>query len=287
MRENAQAAGGVLILLGLALFALMTAIVVFVLRTGVARPIEQMKHASELVAAGDYRAVADGETDLPDQRDDEIGHLARSFRAMAARVGHASRNLEQMVAARTVELQVANRRLEQLSLRDSLTGAYNRRAFDIDLASAVADARAGEQPFALVLCDIDHFKRYNDSYGHDRGDRALSRIAGAMARAVPAGRLYRYGGEEIALILDIFSDTDCRAEAERLIRAVEELALPHRASPYGIVTASAGLAIYTPDMEIPRDIIQAADALLYRAKADGRNQLADARNDASPLAGAA
>lgn len=269
-----EAARGLLLIL-FSLFALTTLIVIIVLRTSVARPINQVKLASERLAAGDYLAIADGSVRLPEELNNEIGLLARSFRAMAVRAGDAKGHLEQSVTARTLELEIANRKLEQLSFVDGLTSAYNRRAFDLDLGAAIAEAKSGKPRSALLLCDIDCFKLYNDSYGHEAGDQVLRTIVETMARAVPGNRVYRYGGEELAVILHPDQSKEWRMIGTAVVEAIAALKLPHRASELGFVSISGGLARIGNNVSSAPDIIKAADILLYQAKQQGRNRLVD------------
>lgn len=273
---SARDAARGLLILGLMSFALMTLVVVSVLRQRVAGPIGQMKVASERVSEGEFEAVASGSVPLPVGQNNEIGLLAISFRGMAKTIGTHHQQLEATVAARTRDLQAANVELEKLTFKDALTGAYNRRGFDRDLMIAIEDVRRGTEVVALMLCDIDFFKLYNDTYGHPAGDGALYRVSSGASEAAPSARLYRYGGEELALILRAGCYADCLQTAADVVRAVAGLDLPHRASNHGRVTISAGLAEISADCAGPEAIIAAADANLYRAKREGRNQLISA-----------
>jgi diguanylate cyclase (GGDEF)-like protein len=288
LRGIAHESAAILLVLGLVISMLITLVVLAVLRTRVADPIAHLTHASERIAAGDHAAVASGEISLAVDRADEIGILARSFRAMARQIGEANEHLEQTVAARTLELQLANRQLEKLSLRDSLTGAFNRRAFDEDIAEVVSRADALDRRFGLLLCDLDHFKPYNDAYGHIAGDQVLSLIISTMTQCVPMSRVYRYGGEEIAVILDP-EELDCATAGLQIVRRIAALRIPHRGSPFGIVTLSAGLAYTSPGLSA-QALIERADTELYRAKSGGRNRISVREpegDDAGVLSGAA
>ena len=117
---------------------------------------------------------------------------------MAARFISAQQSLERDVAERTNDLAEANRQLDALAHLDGLTGLFNRRAFDKDLLNA---SGTEAHKYYLVLIDIDHFKAFNDNYGHEAGDQALKRIARYLSKEV-TGRVYRYGGEELAIILN-------------------------------------------------------------------------------------
>ncbi len=179
------------------------AVVVLVLRRSVAEPIGVLRRASEGITEGDYSLLNDKEFDAMAGAPIEVGLLGRAFRDMACSIRDASRLLEEKIAIRTSELAAANRRLEELSLLDPLTKAFNRRAFDGDMQRAFDQARRGKGSFALMLCDVDFFKPYNDTYGHEAGDRLFSGIIEAMTASVrPDDRVYRFGGEEIMLLFN-------------------------------------------------------------------------------------
>jgi diguanylate cyclase (GGDEF)-like protein len=256
-------------------------IVVGVLRKRVAHPIRQMRLASDHVSSGDYLAVADGKVGLPVDQDNEIGVFAKSFKSMAKKVGDNSRLLEQVVEERTLELRVANSELERLSFQDGLTASFNRRGFDRDLATALQQAVVGDSVYSLLLCDVDHFKRYNDTYGHVAGDKALRLIVDEICRCVPFGRVYRYGGEEIAVLFEASAASVCGNVGEEIVRAIANLGLKHRESPYGSVTISAGLVVFGKEVRTAEDAISQADALLYQAKEGGRARLAYDRSGQS------
>jgi diguanylate cyclase (GGDEF)-like protein len=166
--------------------------------------------------------------------------------------------------------------LRALILIDALTGVANRRAFDERLAAEWRRCGRSRLPVALILVDIDHFKLYNDHYGHQAGDNALMQVAGAMQRA--AGRtqdlVARYGGEEFAILLPQLDAAGATGVARRLQSELAQLAIPHLASPTAPqLTVSMGIACMTPgEHSLAADLIQVADALLYKAKAEGRNQ---------------
>ena len=272
--ESAHEAANGMLLLGLISFTIMTLIVLWVLRDRVGRPISQMRVASERVSIGDYQGIADGSVRLPEDEDNEIGLLAHSFKGMAKKVGDNHRHLEETVFQRTKELQLVNRELEDLSFKDGLTSAYNRRSFDRDLAEMI-ESGSPDKAMALLLCDIDYFKLYNDTCGHLAGDQVLRLVAETIARTAPSDRVYRYGGEEIALLISSRELRTCRSIAAEVVEAVARLAIPHGESPYGIVTVSAGL-VPIDSTELDSDqVIAAADELLYCAKRLGRNRLID------------
>lgn len=176
------------------------------------------------------------------------------------------------------ERDALNQHIYQLSITDDLTGLGNRRRFDDILAGALTrHVRSGE-PVSVIMIDIDHFKQFNDHYGHLHGDDCLRRIAAAIAAQVPSGLAARFGGEEFACVLTGIDLAGTVEAAECIRRAVEELAIPHAALTSGRVTASLGaVCCERPQVHTAQSLIAAADALLYRAKHDGRNRVAAAR----------
>jgi diguanylate cyclase (GGDEF)-like protein len=174
-------------------------------------------------------------------------------------------------------LEEANRRLEVLSTTDPLTGLANRRRFAEVLAAEWRRAQRSDVPLGAVMVDIDHFKLYNDHYGHLAGDACLKRVASALAANVrgPSDVVARYGGEEFSTILPGAGIADALRVGERLRAAVAELGEPHAGMPIGVVTISVGTASTFPAPEGNPDLLLlAADAALYRAKEQGRNRVA-------------
>ena len=186
--------------------------------------------------------------------------------------------LERQVEERTRELVAANARLERLSHCDSLTGIANRRRFEQVLQREWAQARQGGDSLTVVVFDVDHFKAYNDHYGHPAGDRVLRRVARSLAAALrpeERHRIARYGGEEFVLVLSGLADEAVVALAETLRSSVSTLAIPHGVGgSEGVVTLSGGLATCVAQPgRAPKEVVAAADAMLYAAKAAGRNRL--------------
>jgi len=183
-------------------------------------------------------------------------------------------SLEQRVAERTAQLEEANRQLAALSITDSLTGLANRRHFDDVLRAECARATRSRQPLAVIMLDVDYFKRYNDCYGHQAGDVCLVRVAQALAGGMrrASDLAARYGGEEFSFILPNTDAAAARQLGEALRGAIAGLQIDHACADAGQVTISAGIALHTgPGAPDPDALLRQADAALYRAKDAGRN----------------
>lgn len=176
-----------------------------------------------------------------------------------------------------VELKQLRDTLERLALVDGLTGVWNRRRFDEYLAQEWRRGQRESSNIALVMIDIDHFKAFNDTYGHQEGDRCLKAVAQALASVIkrPADLLARYGGEEFACVLPTTTLDGAASLAEAMRQAVAARAVPHAKSSAGpIVSASLGVAALMPSGEhVPADLIRMADECLYAAKEGGRNRV--------------
>lgn len=175
------------------------------------------------------------------------------------------------------ELVKMQKKLEALSFEDGLTRASNRRHFDERLQAEWKGAQAGQHPLTLILIDIDHFKDYNDFYGHIQGDESLVRIAGALKKigSRPRDIVARYGGEEFVLLLPETSEAEAAVFAERCCVAIENLHIRHeRSSCSTVVTASIGVGTVIPSFEgNALHFCDAVDKLLYAAKQAGRNRV--------------
>ena len=185
--------------------------------------------------------------------------------------------LLRLLQERTAELEAANNRLEALSYTDALTRVANRRAFDRALDVEWRRGIRSREPITLLLIDVDHFKRFNDAYGHQSGDQCLATVAEALAGCVrrAADCVARYGGEEFAAMLPATDLNGGRAIAERMRAAVEALQVPNEAGDEGLVTVSIGCAaIRATDTTTTADLLAAADAALYEGKRRGRNRVA-------------
>jgi diguanylate cyclase (GGDEF)-like protein len=193
----------------------------------------------------------------------EFEPLAVAFDDMAAKL-----------AAREEELRIANQHLEELASLDGLSGLANRRRFDHELDRQWRRAAEQRCPLALIMVDIDHFKLFNDRYGHVRGDACLRAVGETLALVAPeqAVVVARYGGEEFALLLPGLDCARATPLGEDVRGAVEELLMTHAEAPCGLVTISVGVASLVPDKkQSAADLVEAADHALYAAKRRGRN----------------
>ncbi|MCK7575374.1 MAG: diguanylate cyclase [Chromatiales bacterium] len=266
-----------MLLLGV-LLSLLLVILADRIAVGVSRPLQTIEQVAWRIDHGDEHA----RFPTTPCRIRELNALSGSIRGMTGTLlkrKHALEELNQslaaQVAARTAELSAANARLEALATTDALTGVANRRRFDATLAHELERAQRTGSALALVLLDIDFFKRYNDHYGHQAGDDCLRQVARALRANVhrPADLVARYGGEEFVVVLPDTQDDGALALAERLCQAVSDLGIPHAASPFGHVTISLGTGALVPCL--PTDavtLVERADQALYQAKQAGRHR---------------
>lgn len=173
--------------------------------------------------------------------------------------------------------------LQRLASRDSLTGLANRRAFDEHIGQEWTRGRQGKHQVSVLMLDVDHFKQFNDTYGHPQGDACLKSVASVLAGAAArSGDLVsRYGGEEFVLVLPGATEEGAMVVAERIRVAVAGLRIPNAASAHdGMLTVSIGVATGDPSHVAQEELIQRADEALYVAKHGGRNRVAVSRDEA-------
>ncbi len=225
-------------------------------------PIEVMTGMARRFGEGDWSARV-ARSRLPS----EFVPLARAFNAMAAQLSQRER-----------ELVATNDRLTVMASIDMLSGLANRRGFQSRLDFEWMKAQQYDSELSLLMIDVDHFKLYNDTYGHPEGDVCLSRLGETLARiaADTMGFAGRYGGEEFCLLLPN-TDTARALEIGEMVRAaIQGLGMPHATSSHQTVTVSVGVACTKPnDTQRPGDLIEAADAALYAAKHRGRNAVVE------------
>ena len=217
----------------------------YVLGLLITRPLDRLRQGAARVAGGDL------EVDLPVVGGGELGYVTEVFNDMVAR------------------LRDSRRELERLSVTDDLTGLYNRRYVMEALANEVRRARRLEHPFTLLMLDVDHFKDYNDGYGHLAGDAALARVAAILRESTrDVDCAARYGGEEFVVLLP---ETEAAGATETARRIQARLAGDELVG--GKLTLSVGVAQFPEDGESPDDLLAGADAALYQAKREGRNRV--------------
>lgn len=196
---------------------------------------------------------------------------------LLVRTQHANaRTLVQLLKERSEQLEQANQTLQHLSSVDGLTGIANRRHFDESLEMEWRRAYRAEFPLSLIMIDIDFFKAFNDSYGHQSGDEALKLVATALSDGLkrPGDLTARYGGEEFAVILQGASKEGAVKIAQALRQKVEALGILHKDSPANVVTVSLGVATADPRRDpSPPALLASADRALYQAKQQGRNRV--------------
>lgn len=184
-------------------------------------------------------------------------------------------SLEHKVGERTEELAEANLRLEQLAITDALTGLPNRHGLSDVLEAEWLPGLRSREPIALAMIDIDHFKKYNDHYGHQCGDDCLRLVTRTIRTSIRITDLAaRYGGEEFCIVMPATDTDSALLVVERVRQAVADLAVPHAGTDLGIVTISVGLTTAVPTAGLPNQLIKIADQALYEAKRDGRNRVA-------------
>ncbi len=271
-------------------FAELGAVAVFVLlgiwvvaERLIVSPIRMLVDAAGRIGRGDDKTHA---AQLP---------WAAEFVPLAVALDEMTDKLEE----REQELRDINNQLRELAQLDSLTGLANRRAFNAKLLTEWIQAVKRGHELSVLMIDVDHFKAFNDRYGHVQGDRCLRKVGEAIKASTRAGSdmiaaaayadgrsktanpkalsdggqlAARYGGEEFAVLLPAVDLDDATRVAERLRQAVEDLLIAHTAAPLGFVSISIGVASVVPDeQESPQDLTESADARLYEAKQRGRN----------------
>lgn len=250
---------GVLFAIGLGAYLLGLTIV---------RPLDRLTRGAATVAGGDL------DVDLPVLAGGEVGYLTEVFNDMVARLRQGRDELD----AINKTLREKNEELQLLSITDGLTGLYNRKHLMETVIAEVKRSRRHEHQFAVLMLDIDHFKRYNDTCGHLAGDDVLRKMSAVFKKSVrDCDYVARYGGEEFLIILPETTAEEAVNVAERLRLQVEDEKVGEEGGAE-VVTVSVGVASFPENGDDPEAIISGADSALYEAKMSGRNRvvLADA-----------
>ena len=242
----------------------------FVLARGMLRPILLLSEGAQRVSAGDL------DVHLPVRGRDELADLTSAFNDMARRVRESRDELAQAASAlaRTNDqLEQAKERFRAQAITDALTGLFNRRHFEDTLDEQIERASVEGWPLSLLLLDLDHFKQYNDRWGHTEGDSELRRVAALVQRTVRSTDIaFRYGGEELAVLLPSCAKDQAVGVAEKVRLAVGSGT--QRPSRFGArTTVSVGVATFPEDGRVARGLVDTADAALYQAKALGRDRV--------------
>jgi diguanylate cyclase (GGDEF)-like protein len=221
-----------------------------------------LENMAKRFGAGDWSARG-ARSSLPA----EFIPLARAFYGMAAQLRE-----------RECELRASNEQLTVIASIDMLSGLANRRGFQSRLDFEWLKAQQAGDELALLMIDVDHFKLFNDTYGHPEGDACLARLGEALGGIASrtSGFGGRYGGEEFCLLLPNTDTARGVVVGEMVRAAILSLAMPHATSAYQQVTVSVGVAATVPGrLAMPKDLIEAADAALYAAKRRGRNTVVE------------
>lgn len=216
---------------------------------------------------------------------EQVRQIVSSLAAATLDMANHNQHLTEQLQKSTTEIETLRTSLESVrveSLTDSLTGLANRRMFDETLRMRIDEARAQRSELCLLLCDIDHFKRFNDTWGHHTGDQILRFLASTLqGHARPDYLVARHGGEEFAMILPRATVKLATQTADMLRTAIQTKRLRRRSTneDLGQVTVSIGLAQLQPG-DTPQGLVERADACLYASKRNGRNQVT---TDATPI----
>jgi diguanylate cyclase (GGDEF)-like protein len=245
---------GLLFVIGLAAYLLSLSLV---------RPLNRLTSGAGRVAAGDL------EVDVPVSSRSEVGYLTEVFNDMVARLRQGREEL----AAINETLRQKNVELHEISIVDSLTGLYNRKHLMETLDKEVSRSQRHSHSFSLLVIDIDHFKKYNDTYGHLAGDEVLSRLASVFKKSIRSSDYAaRYGGEEFIIMLPEIDPEQGLVTAERMLKQVAEERFGGEGESIK-VTISVGVASYPENGEDAQSVIRNADAAMYEAKEQGRNRV--------------
>jgi len=245
---------GTLLVIGIGAYLLGLTIVI---------PLNRLIQGANRVGSGDL------DIDLPVLSRDELGFMTKVFNNM---VGQLRRGREELAAINRT-LEEKNAELQELSIRDSLTGLYNRKHLTETLINEIARSKRHKNTFGVLMIDIDHFKKYNDEYGHLAGDEVLRKMADIFKGSIrECDYTARYGGEEF-LIMMPETDSDSTLKAAERIRGVIEKEQFNLKDETLRLTISIGVALYPQNGSDPDSLIDAADTSLYQAKKAGRNRV--------------
>jgi diguanylate cyclase (GGDEF)-like protein len=240
-------------------------VITYLQSKAITRPLKVLLEGVKRVAEGDYHF------NVNVKAHNEIGVLAEAFNSMVERI----KTMREDTLHKKEELEKANIELEVMAITDGLTKLYNHRYFQDCLEKAVAIAQQEGNSVTLMILDIDHFKYYNDLFGHQSGDKLLEELSQLLIRELgPNDMVARYGGEEFTIILYGTDNTQSMQIAENLRMAVETFPFPGREQqPEGKLTISIGVASYPENAKTKEELLKLADEALYKAKSCSRNKV--------------
>jgi diguanylate cyclase (GGDEF)-like protein len=225
----------------------------------IVRPLDRLTKGAAKVAAGDL------DVDLPVHSGGEVGYLTKMFNTMVIRLREGREALD----AANETLRRKNEELERLSVTDGLTGLYNRRRLMETLNDEARRSQRLKHTFAVLMVDVDHFKKYNDSFGHQAGDTVLTKVAGLLREATrEVDFVARYGGEEFLILLPETGMAEALDIAERIRTRIAAEVFPGRH-----MTVSIGVSEFPLHGENADQVVGAADEALYEAKREGRDKV--------------
>ena len=257
------------------LFILLFLVFGFWIARRITKPIVNLNASAKALTEGTFKYVDH------ENRQDELGQLTKSFNIMGSQLTGLVANLEMQVAERTRELEERNEFLQELSFFDGLTGIPNRRRFDEFFNKAFSSSIRNSKPIAILMLDVDEFKKYNDTYGHLKGDECIKNVAAVLKNTIKrkSDMAARYGGEEfIVLLQDTDKDSIIKISKE-IMRGIKDLNMEHVESIYGVVTVSIGIVYDIPNKnQNSAEFIAKADEALYYSKNNGKNRVEFAKN---------
>lgn len=261
-----------LTLLGL-IAAILFAAVAYRLAARVSRPVEQLARAVRSIERGDRAVAYPIEDHIPEVKllNSAIQSMTASVLAQERKLQELNASLERLVEQRTAALKLANAELERLASSDPLTGVHNRRRFDEKLRELHLGVRRHQRDFSLLVVDADHFKKINDTWGHQVGDDVLRHLARLLGQSVRVTDFVaRFGGEEFVVLLPDTPEDEGLVVAEKIRHAVATSAFP----VVGSVTISIGLSSSSASDDSEQAVLERADRGLYIAKQGGRKRVA-------------